>query len=58
MEIGIVAPGFPNKTKHYLYVCPGCPHDTYSDKYGDYQRQCFIKYQNIVTTRLTSITKA
>jgi hypothetical protein len=24
--ISLVAPGFPKKTKHSLYVCPGSPH--------------------------------
>jgi hypothetical protein len=34
-EAVLVAPSFSKKTKRYLYVCPGCPQDTYSDKYGD-----------------------
>ena len=40
-----IAPGFSKNTKHELYVCLGCPHDTYSDKYGEYQEQCFIMYR-------------
>jgi hypothetical protein len=53
----VVAPGFSKKTKHQLYVCPGCPHDTYSDKNGNYPRTMLYYISNIVTTGLTSITK-
>jgi hypothetical protein len=48
-----VAPGFPKKTKYSLYVCPGCTHDTYSNRNRNYQRTMLYYISNIVTTDLT-----
>jgi hypothetical protein len=48
-----IAPGFPKKTKYSLYVCPGCPHDTYSNRNGNYQRTMLYYISDIVTTDLT-----
>jgi hypothetical protein len=49
----VVAPGFPKKTKYSLYVCPGCPHDTYSNRNGNYQRIMLYYISNIVIIGLT-----
>jgi glutathionyl-hydroquinone reductase len=49
-----VAPGFPNKTKYSLYVCLGCPHDTYIATKMEIIKETMLYYiSNIVTTDLT-----